>query len=56
MKIGPCKNCEKRTPGCHGNCVAYAEWTAEKRKEARFTAMNDHALDTRWNYGGRHPR
>ena len=25
--ITPCKGCEKRTVGCHGNCKEYLDWT-----------------------------
>lgn len=30
----PCKGCEKRSPGCHGDCEAYAAFN-EKCKELR---------------------
>lgn len=33
----PCKGCEDRTisPNCHTNCIAYAEFRAEKDKERK---------------------
>lgn len=26
MGIAPCKDCERRHPGCHGECPEYGEW------------------------------
>ena len=28
-KIAPCKDCENREIGCHGNCEKYKAWKAE---------------------------
>lgn len=25
-ELSPCKGCEKRVVGCHGNCEAYKRW------------------------------
>ena len=31
LKYSPCKGCTSRSPGCHGKCVPYQEWAAERR-------------------------
>lgn len=28
----PCRYCEKRYVGCHGNCSDYKEWNSENEK------------------------
>lgn len=34
-KSCPCKGCEKRSAGCHGNCESYRNWKSERdRKKA----------------------
>ena len=42
VKRPPCKACEKRAPGCHGQCEAYKDfqekWEAEKRWLAKENA------------------
>lgn len=30
--ISPCKDCQKRAIGCHGECQAYISWTTEQYK------------------------
>lgn len=43
----PCKDCEKRTVGCHGHCEAYQAFTAAKQEEyakrAKMQAVNDYS-------------
>lgn len=31
--INPCKECEKRTPKCHGSCADYAYWKRQHIEE-----------------------
>ena len=31
MRMVPCKDCQKREVGCHGNCTDYIQWAKEKR-------------------------
>lgn len=39
--ISPCKGCEKRHPGCHGECDAYKTWS-----EANYKRLHpDKGLD-----------
>ena len=28
----PCKDCENRSPGCHGRCETYLAYAEERRK------------------------
>ena len=28
-KRNPCKQCDRRAPGCHGGCDAYKDWRKE---------------------------
>lgn len=38
---GPCKDCEKRTVGCHAKCEVYTEWRSkmdDRRRERLLTA------------------
>jgi len=28
----PCKDCEKRYVGCHGDCLEYKEWSSENER------------------------
>jgi hypothetical protein len=32
MKNSPCLDCENRQIGCHGSCVPYQDYSAERRK------------------------
>lgn len=41
----PCKDCEKRTVGCHAHCEAYQAFAAAKRDEYAKRAMMN-TLDT----------
>jgi len=48
VKKPPCKDCEKRAPGCHSNCEGYKafqeKWEAEKRwlrKENEYVVTSD---------------
>lgn len=40
---GPCKDCEHRRPGCHGECEVYKAWRAPfdtmraEKKRARIS-------------------
>lgn len=40
MKKAPCKECENRHVGCHGECEAYKTWT-EDRKELNRKIRDD---------------
>ena len=31
MVNNPCKDCNKRTPECHGKCEAYADWFKQNK-------------------------
>ena len=31
--INPCKECEKRTPKCHGSCADYAYWKRQHEEK-----------------------
>lgn len=33
MDICPCKNCNKRKIGCHGECQPYLSWSKQKQEE-----------------------
>lgn len=33
MDICPCKNCDKRKIGCHGECQLYLSWSKQKQEE-----------------------
>lgn len=35
MKSPPCKGCETRQHGCHGNCEKYAAWKADIKALAK---------------------
>ena len=32
VTVCPCKDCERRTPDCHGKCNDYLEWASENSK------------------------
>ena len=53
MKTNPCKDCEKRTPTCHGDCAEYLDWKTEKRQETIQTSKAKAALDRMYDYGGK---
>ena len=42
----PCKDCEKRNPGCHDRCEMFAQWKAEmeKRKKAE-RLLTEHTIN-----------
>lgn len=42
MTIFSCKGCEKRTPGCHGQCAKYL---AEKAEYDRLKSVADKQRD-----------
>lgn len=42
---GPCKGCQRRKPGCHGNCERYLNWRAGL-EERRRSWINEHMADT----------
>ena len=49
MRIAPCKGCSNRTPVCHGDCMAYRSWAAERVAELaaiRRTKDNEQAVET----------
>jgi hypothetical protein len=52
----PCRFCEQRTPDCHGHCVEYKSWAANRRAEAIATSKQKSSLDKMWNYGWRKTR
>ncbi len=58
----PCKDCEKRHPGCHGECEAYAEFQKQhdeyyyevsKAKGNEFYFIETH-LKTKRKYEAKH--
>lgn len=60
MKASPCVDCEERTvsPNCHTNCIAYREWTGERKKENKrrdeFQILfHEMAANDRATYGRR---
>ena len=57
----PCKNCDRRKLGCHGNCEPYQQWSAgrheinRKRMEENESQQlsRDQELKIRRNLRGR---
>lgn len=49
----PCKQCEQRSPECHGKCDPYLNWAAWKRKESIQTNKAKAALGKMYDYGGK---
>ncbi len=48
MKKAPCKDCERRTVGCHADCADYIAWRkrAEEMKEIEKREKDlSHALN-----------
>ena len=39
----PCKDCEQRTPSCHGECIFYLAYAEERQKE-REARLNEMGL------------
>lgn len=46
MPMPPCKNCERRHPGCHSKCSAYQAWS-EKRQAIAEQIRKENALDAK---------
>lgn len=42
----PCRTCNDRTIGCHGNCEKYVQWSQEQEKlrEIRNKKVNQERL------------
>lgn len=38
IKVGPCLNCDKRTPTCHGECQAYMDFYNHNREAEEYLA------------------
>lgn len=52
MNASPCKDCEFRRPGCHGDCEVYKAWCAARKEERTQTDLNNAALNMMYSYGG----
>lgn len=50
----PCKDCERRAPGCHGKCEAYIEYK-QKHDEAYRRERDMRAIDHPDIYHGYSP-
>lgn len=50
MKMSPCKDCERRSPGCHDHCDDYKEWKAEldEKKMIREEALKEDRMRPIW--------
>ena len=38
----PCKDCDRHSPECHGQCEEYAEWKAELDKYKLWRFEQEH--------------
>lgn len=48
MKIAPCKDCKKRTLGCHGRCDKYLNWKKEHDEARKLLQKNEGYRNIRW--------
>ena len=46
MNSPPCKNCQKRTLGCHAVCSDYSEWKQKKENELSKRKQELETVDT----------
>ena len=51
--MSPCKYCDSRHPGCHGDCEVYKGWAEERRAATLQTKQNNAALNAMFDYGGK---
>lgn len=40
-KDAPCRECERRSTGCHRDCIEYARFLERKNAEKRFLALTE---------------
>lgn len=61
-KLTPCKNCDKRTPGCHDRCSEYISWSIfhENEKESiraekhKYQQLDTHEIEAKQKAKRRH--
>ena len=47
VSVTPCKGCNTRSLGCHGQCHAYTDWRSEFEEARRAKIAFDKANDVR---------
>ena len=45
MNDAPCRNCESRSVGCHGECQVYLEWRRDLDEASDKKKKDDSAVD-----------